>query len=553
VKIKIIGLVFASLFITSFAFYHDASAQEIPGWIKDNAGWWAEGAIDDTTFLQGIQYLIKEGIMIIPPTEILGTSESQEVPEWIKNNAAWWAEGAIDDGTFVTGIQFLIKNGIISVEQETPAETIVEPADKIYDVIVIGAGIAGIGAADQLNSQGMDVLVLEAKDRIGGRLWTTYWNEAGKSVDLGASWIHGTTNNPIAKIANDNGIELFETDLDNTVTFGADGEWLTDDQVVDLESLYEDFQQYVSYKEDSPGADVSIKTVEENFISSRNLSDGQKEWLRHMISMDMEHEEAADAHDLSLKADIGKPHLGAEVIFPGGYKQILDTMTDGLDIRLEHVVSKVEYDSQGVKITTDKGDFNAKYAISTVSIGVLKSGDIEFSPELPADKQQAIEKIGMGLMNKLYLLFDDDFWDDVTYLHYVAKDQQPQWEILNLNPIGAPILLAFTIGDHSRELEKVSDEVIIAEAMGILRTMYGEETLEPIDYLRTKWASDPFAYGAYSYSHVGVTLGDWNAISSPVNDRVFFAGEGTTMDYPATIHGAYLSGLREAANISNLN
>ena len=87
----------------------------IPAWIKNNAGWWAEGQIDDSSFLQGIQYLIKEGIMVIPPTETAEASESQEVPSWIKNNAGWWAEGQIDDETFVSGIQYLIKVGVIKV------------------------------------------------------------------------------------------------------------------------------------------------------------------------------------------------------------------------------------------------------------------------------------------------------------------------------------------------------------------------------------------------------------------------------------------------------
>ena len=87
----------------------------IPIWIKNNAGWWADGQIDDSSFLQGIQYLIKEGIMVIPPTETAEASESQEVPSWIKNNAGWWAEGQIDDETFVSGIQYLIKVGVIKV------------------------------------------------------------------------------------------------------------------------------------------------------------------------------------------------------------------------------------------------------------------------------------------------------------------------------------------------------------------------------------------------------------------------------------------------------
>ena len=91
-------------------------ATAIPEWIKNNAGWWAEGQIDDSSFLQGIQFLIKEGIMVIPPTETSGSSDSQGVPAWVKNNAGWWADGQIDDNSFVSGIQYLVKAGIIQVD-----------------------------------------------------------------------------------------------------------------------------------------------------------------------------------------------------------------------------------------------------------------------------------------------------------------------------------------------------------------------------------------------------------------------------------------------------
>ena len=87
---------------------------EVPSWIKNNAGWWAEGTIDDNSFVQGIQFLIKEGIMEIPPTT-QGTSSNNEIPSWIKNNAGWWADGSIDDNSFVQGIQFLVQEGFMKI------------------------------------------------------------------------------------------------------------------------------------------------------------------------------------------------------------------------------------------------------------------------------------------------------------------------------------------------------------------------------------------------------------------------------------------------------
>jgi hypothetical protein len=89
--------------------------QGIPPWIKNNAGWWADGSIDDNSFIQGIQFLIKEGIMEIPPTTQGSGTGSSEIPPWIKNNAGWWADGSIDDDSFIQGIQFLIKEGIMSI------------------------------------------------------------------------------------------------------------------------------------------------------------------------------------------------------------------------------------------------------------------------------------------------------------------------------------------------------------------------------------------------------------------------------------------------------
>ena len=114
-------LVFFGIFLVSMLFVPPsisttlAQDSGIPAWIKNNAGWWATDQIDDSSFLQGIQFLIKEGIMTIPSTETSESTGSQEVPAWIKNNAAWWAEGLIDDSSFLQGIQYLVKVGIIKV------------------------------------------------------------------------------------------------------------------------------------------------------------------------------------------------------------------------------------------------------------------------------------------------------------------------------------------------------------------------------------------------------------------------------------------------------
>ena len=108
--------IFFGIFLISTIFVFDTSAQEvtIPDWIKNNAGWWADGQIDDGSFVSGIQWLITNGIMSIPPTE-QGAGSDDVIPGWIKNNAGWWADGQIDDGSFVSGLQWLISNGIMKI------------------------------------------------------------------------------------------------------------------------------------------------------------------------------------------------------------------------------------------------------------------------------------------------------------------------------------------------------------------------------------------------------------------------------------------------------
>jgi hypothetical protein len=110
-----------------------ASAEQIPSWVKNNAGWWADGTISESEFLRGIQFLIKEEIIIIPPTSV-EEQKSQNVPEWVKSNAGWWANGDIDDNSFVQGIQFLIKTGLVSIPQENPGQETASEDSEVTDL-----------------------------------------------------------------------------------------------------------------------------------------------------------------------------------------------------------------------------------------------------------------------------------------------------------------------------------------------------------------------------------------------------------------------------------
>ena len=120
-------IIFTAAILIPNAFAQEAT---IPSWIKNNAGWWASDQIPDSAFLQGIQYLIKEGIMVIPTTESSESSGSQEVPAWIKNNAKWWSAGIISDENFLNGIKYLVISGIINVDVQENSEIIKKELER---------------------------------------------------------------------------------------------------------------------------------------------------------------------------------------------------------------------------------------------------------------------------------------------------------------------------------------------------------------------------------------------------------------------------------------
>lgn len=428
--------------------------------------------------------------------------------------------------------------------------------EREADVLVIGAGMAGLAAARALQAAGRRVIVLEARQRIGGRVWTdTAWPDL--PVDLGASWIHGVEGNPIAEIAAEQAIPTLPTDYDNLWLYDSDGRLLEDDEHDALEEAAESFfEAALEAANDEYDADQSIQRALDDHLARKPLSPRQRRALDYFINSSVEHEYAADISDLSLFAwDDGDGFDGEDVIFPGGYGQIADFLAAGLDIRLGRAVSAVAYDDEGVTIDCAGETFRAGQAVITLPLGVLQKGSVRFEPPLPGAKQTAIRSLGMGLLNKLYLRFPRIFWPvEADLLGYISPVKGEWNETLNFaHYTGKPVLLLFNAGSYGRAIEKLSDEEIVAEAMARLRTIYGPDIPQPESYLVTRWAGDPYAWGSYSYLRPGTDGDTRDALAEPVGDRLFFAGEATSRAYAATVHGAYLSGLRAAEEITKLS
>lgn len=412
------------------------------------------------------------------------------------------------------------------------------------DVIVIGAGMAGIGAARSLVDEGYSVIILEARNRIGGRIWTDDSMD-GIPLDMGASWIHGPDGNPLTELADEYGIERVTTE--NGSVYALDGEELDDAAFETLEALYQEFMELLAEAQAEDSEAGSLAELVDRLLAEENYTEEEVILLRSALVAEIVEDYAADLDDLSAHYwDVGDGFDGQDVIFPEGYVQIPRAVAQGLDIRLEQVVTKIEYDETGVVVTTDQGEFEAYYAIVTVPLGVLQHGSITFDPPLPSRKQQAIDRLYMGLLNKVYLRFDKLFWKaEDDGFDYIAQ----RWvEWASFYPaLGEPILLAFIGGRTAQAYEAKSDETIIADVMEVLRTIFGEAIPQPLDYRITRWGQDPYAFGSYSAQGVEATPDDIEALAEPVEAVLFFAGEATSYDYSATVHGALMSG-RDAAD-----
>ncbi|MGQ9407519.1 flavin monoamine oxidase family protein [Mycolicibacterium gilvum] len=408
-------------------------------------------------------------------------------------------------------------------------------------VVVVGAGMAGLSAARRLADNGVSVAVVEARQRIGGRTWTD--TSLGVPIDLGGAWIHGPEGNPLTDLVEQVGARTVATDFEDAVVLqngvvvnpasvdAADREW---DRILgEVASMTEDA---------APGESLADGLAE----TGADLSDPLLQWC---VAGAIGSEYAADPDELSLRWFGNEGEFdGPDLILSGGYGQLIDHLSRDLTIRLGREVTRISHDATGVRVETAREVFEADRVIVTVPLGVLKAGVITFDPPLPDAKRDAIRRLGFGLLNKVVLRFDEPFWteefDADTDMFGMAGQDQPVSDLVNgLRFTDIPVLIGLRGGANAPARESESDQQTADEVVTALRAP------TPSGVIVTRWAQDPFARGSYSFLAVGSSPDDQDALAAPVADRVAFAGEATHRDFFATVHGAYLSGLREADRI----
>ncbi len=422
-------------------------------------------------------------------------------------------------------------------------------------VIVIGAGIAGLATARQLADAGKKVVVLEARNRLGGRIHTSSkWADA--PLDLGATWIHGDgAANPLTGLAQKASARTTTTSFARDTAYDADGHILTSAEQATMTRLRTQIRAAVTAYQEST-SDATLRDAIYRGVDYANKVPFEQRLTDHLINTTYEHEYSGPATELSaLNFDSDSRFTGDERLFLDGYGVLTSYLARGLDVRLEQIVSAINYSNETVTVTTSQGTIQGTAVVVTVPLGVLQSGAIQFSPALPADKLNAINRLGMGTLNKCYLRFPVAFWDtSADWINYVpAAANRGEWaEWLSLARVtGKPVLLGFNAADYGRSLAKLSDSEIVARAMQTLRAIYGNAIPAPVDWQITRWMSDPFARGAYSFNKLGAPAGARTTLAAPLSRRVYFAGEATDAKYFQSVHGAYLSGLRAANEVLN--
>ena len=433
----------------------------------------------------------------------------------------------------------------------TPPVVPPSPPANAKKVIAIGAGMSGIKAANQLANAGLQVQVLEARNRIGGRTWSD--KSLGATLDLGASWIHGISGNPIYNLARSVDVPLVEWDYDNQTTYDANGS--TDNEI---DAKIEDANNAIMRTMSSAPTDDPNYTLQDLVDQTRSRGDLQgltEQELEFFVNSGFEQDIAADTDKVSLAGLMTVDSFdGPDVVFPQGYDALVKSLAQGLEVKLNTYVEAINYLDSVVSVQTSQGTFTADYVIVTVPLGVLKKQAILFNPPLPQVKQDAIQALDMGVLNKVYLKFPQVFWDNnVDNIAHISE-QKGRWSYwINLSKVtNQPILLAFNVASFGAEIEQLSDDEIISQAMIQLRKFFGNDIPSPTDSIITRWASDPFSFGSYSYVPKGATASMRDDLAAPISNRIFFAGEATHNRFPSTVHGAFLSGQREAERILSL-
>lgn len=370
--------------------------------------------------------------------------------------------------------------------------------------------------------------------------------------------------------------ELSESKQQRDITL----EFVLRSKMRDIAAACKEWDQYLEQQKE---IEDKLQELEASPPSDVYLSSRDRQVLDWHFA-NLEFANATPLNNLSLRhwdQDDDFEFTGNHMTVRNGYSCVPVALADGLDIKLNTAVKIIRYSPHGVEVLamntrSNSGmiSFKGDAVLCTLPLGVLKnsvqpstqaSNVVQFIPALPEWKVSAIQRLGFGNLNKVVLCFDRVFWDpDANLFGHVGSTTASRGELfLFWNLYRAPVLLALVAGEAAAIMENVSDDVVVGRCIAVLKGIFGNGSVpQPKETVVTRWRADPWSRGSYSYVAVGSTGNDYDILSTPVGPppgmqstqpgpRLFFGGEHTIRNYPATVHGALLSGLREAGRIAD--
>ena len=406
-----------------------------------------------------------------------------------------------------------------------------------FDIAIVGAGAAGLAAARTACDAGLRTLVLEAKDRVGGRAYTESAS-LGLPFDHGCRWMHSASRNPFVGIARALGYDPAPEQRIRYVFLDdapGGGRWTTEAEARD----------WADFADRSFGAIEAVGKAGRDVAAAAAVERGARwstlfaAWSAMMTSVDLD---AYSTVDHCRYVDTKE-----NWVVPEGFGALIAHYGAGLPVTLNAPVTRIAWGGPGVRLETPQGTVYARVAILTASTNVLASGRIRFDPVLPDWKAEAIAAVPIGNANKIAFSVRRDIFGGPAGRFSIFSSTGTDAMNFQLRPSGELVASGFVGGRAADALEKAGPAEAKALALEKLSAVFGTDFAKEVTgSCVTAWGSDPYILGGYSAAKPGQAHRRAD-LATPVADRLFFAGEATHMDFYSTAHGAYLSGVAAAA------